>query len=96
MINTIKNKLKWFLQDDKGNYAIVSLPNLPLYIIIFSYIGMMVFRSGTLYHLFDATESGAIFLWSYLEIRNGKSPFRRVLGAVVLIVFLYNAAISAK
>lgn len=91
-----KNKLKWFFQDKDGKYAVVALPNLPLALIIISFIMTTLVHDGPVYNLFNMVQHGAVFLWSYLEIRYGESPFRRVLGAVVMAIFLYGAITASK
>jgi hypothetical protein len=91
-----KKAIRWFLQDDDGNYAIISLPNAPLIIMIVSYIVTMIVHDGPVYGLFSTMLHGATFLWSYLEIRQGASPFRRILGAAVMAMVLYDAAASNK
>ncbi len=91
-----KNKLKWFFQDKTDKYVIGAPPNSPLLIVVISYLMTLIFESGPWNQLFAAVQHGAIFLWSYLEIRYGESPFRRVLGAIIMVVFLYGATASSK
>ena len=90
-----KDLVKWFFKDDKGKYAIIAPPNLPLMLIIIGYVMTTLIHTGPIYHLFSALQHGAVFLWSYLEIRYGESPFRRALGAVVMIAFLYGTITNA-
>lgn len=40
------------------------------------------------HQLFELTTFGFIFHWAYLEITQGESPFRRVLGAGVMVWLL--------
>lgn len=91
-----KNKLKWFFQDKDGKYVIASPPNLPLIIIIIGFAVTTIIHEGPVYNLFSMVQHGALFLWSYLEIRYGESPFRRVLGVIVMGMFLYGAITGSK
>lgn len=84
----LKKKLHWFISDKHGHAVLWQRPNLPI-------IGWLVFM--VISHLLEegsvrsgvATLSSAfLFTWSYLEITEGDSPFRRVLGTIVMIVVL--------
>ena len=79
------NAVKRFLQDDSGRYVVAQWPNLPLYIIMASGLLSRLDVGANAHQLFEHTTFGFIFHWAYLEITQGESPFRRVLGAGVMV-----------
>lgn len=81
-----KLKETWyrFVRDGKGRTVIWQWPNAPI-------IGWALFRlighfsnAGYLKNGFDFLGSAFLFVWAYLEITQGASYFRRLLGAIVL------------
>lgn len=73
-------------RDPKGNFVFAEEPNLPI-------VGWGVFL--ILGHVWDYDgflwlSSAFLFLWSYLEIRSGTTPFRQILGTVVMILLITN------
>lgn len=75
-------------RDDRGRIIIWQNPNPPLYIWAGATILAKLIQNGVLHNLFEATAFIALLVWSLLEILRGVNIFRRVLGAVVLIVSL--------
>lgn len=53
-----------------------------------------VIKRGLWHDLFAALAFGTIFMWSWMEIRSGVSPFRRVLGAGVMAAALLTQVIK--
>ncbi len=82
------NFLKRFFQDDNGEYVVAQWPNLPVYMIMASSLLSRLNIGSAAHRLFELTTFGSIFLWAYLEITQGNSPFRRVLGAGVMVWLL--------
>ena len=72
-------------QDNTGKYVIYQPPNLPIYLIIIGFLGELLVAAGPFHQMFSLLSFGAVFLWSYLEIRFGESLFRRVLGGAIMI-----------
>lgn len=81
-----KNSL---FKDKKGKTVSWQRPNLPIAIWAAASLATKVTENG-LQDLLDLIAFGAIFTWAYLEISDGANNFRRVLGAVVLVVTLYG------
>jgi hypothetical protein len=79
-----------FFKDRHGKVKVWQTPNLPLMLWAVATAANMVARHGSPHKFFDVVAFGAIFTWAYLEVRTGDSWFRRVLGALVLIVTVYN------
>lgn len=69
---------------------IVQKPNLPLFVWAVCTVLVWLTPSGTLEDLLRLINFGALFTWAWLEIFDGVSYFRRVLGAVVMAVLLIN------
>lgn len=78
--------LKKFFQDNTGKYVIGQPPNFALILIACGALGSALFKSGRISVFSELLFFGSAFLWGYLELRYGESIFRRVLGAIVLIV----------
>jgi len=85
---------RFFKNGDTGKWAVVQFPNLPLAIFLIATLVRVVAhpRSGAGTAL---SVVGAVSLswWSVDEIARGDSPFRRVLGAVVLAGVLLDLLI---
>lgn len=80
------SRLDWFFRDpDTGKLAIAQLPNLPLWIFLAATAVRLALHptagAGTAVSVISGV---SIVWWSVDEIARGDSPFRRVLGAVVL------------
>lgn len=81
--------IRRFLSDRNGNIVVAQRPNLPL----LAWAGFAIAASATRGEwsaYFGWLSAAALLTWSYLEIRQGDSPFRRVLGAVVLVALLVS------
>jgi hypothetical protein len=74
-----------FRNPDTGDVVVAQKPNLPLWVFLAATAVRLVFRpEGTLGATVRVVGTLAIVVWALLEIARGDSPFRRVLGAVVL------------
>jgi hypothetical protein len=81
----MQTSLDRFFQDDKGNVVIFQPPNIPITVWAISSVLKLVVNNGNLYSNLDAISFGSLFVWSLMELFQGLSAFRRVLGLVVLI-----------
>jgi len=82
-------KLSGFFKDKKGKLAIVQQPN----ILIILWAGLSVLSKvvdGQISNGISALAAGVLIFWAYLEITDGDSMFRRVLGVVVALFSLYG------
>lgn len=83
----MREALRRFVSDRHGRVVVAQRPNAPL-------IAWAVFAlSARLAHqrwepLLDFLSGAALVTWAWLEIRQGDSPFRRVLGVLVLLALL--------
>ncbi|GHA73800.1 hypothetical protein [Cognatilysobacter bugurensis] len=76
-----------FFRDRDGRVVIGQLPNVPLIGWLVLRVAAWLIPPGHAERLCDAFADGFMFTWAYLELARGDSPFRRVLGAVVLAWF---------
>ncbi|MEY2566705.1 MAG: hypothetical protein QOE35_1234 [Actinomycetota bacterium] len=69
-----------------GRQTIVQLPNVPLGVFILAALARRVFSpTGTPRTVLAVIATGALVVWAVDELIRGESPFRRALGAVVLL-----------
>jgi hypothetical protein len=77
---------RFFRNSGTGKLAIVQLPNIPLAIFIVATLVRSAFHphgaGGTALSVIGAV---SLAWWSVDEIARGDSPFRRILGAAVLV-----------
>jgi len=80
----------WFFRNrDTGEIVVAQAPNLPLWIFIAATAVRLVFQpDGTAGTVVSIVSTVAIVVWALIEIAAGSSPFRRVLGGVVLLAVL--------
>jgi hypothetical protein len=76
-----------FFQNQDGDWKIVQSPNLLLL------LWLLVMGSNALFFNREQNQlavlSGMLlFAWSYDELRQGESPFRKTLGGVVLLAII--------
>lgn len=86
---TLWNKL-WY--DSSGKLSLIELPNIPLLLAGLFWIASLLGAHTKLATTFSNLEFGFLFVWSWLEITTGKSYFRKILGAIVLVAIIYGRA----
>ena len=83
------DKLPDFFRDKDGKVVIIQPPNVPLSLwIILTAISWLAADEYTF--VIKLTAQLVLLLWSGFEVFNGASPFRKVLGAIVL-VYLFGS-----
>ena len=82
--------LRWFFCDpDTGRVVIAQRPNVPLAIFLVTVVvRLVVDPKGGAGDVVRAVGVVSLVWWSVDEILRGTTPFRRVLGAVVLAATL--------
>ena len=82
--------LGWFFRNpDTGEVVVAQWPNLPLSVFLAATAARLVFQpDGTAGTVVSIVATTAIVVWALFEIAAGSSPFRRVLGAAVLLATL--------
>lgn len=85
-----RSGLGWFFRNpDTGAIVVAQSPNLPLSAFLAATAARLVFQpDGTAGTVVSIVATTAIAVWALFEIAAGSSPFRRVLGAVVLVAAL--------
>jgi uncharacterized membrane protein len=86
----IKKKVRDFCSDKDGQLVLAQKPNLPI-------IGWLVFKLASIPVSDQATKTGLetiatffIFTWAYLEVVEGDSNFRRLLGVILITLLVTN------
>lgn len=75
--------LGWFFRNPHtGELVIAQLPNPPLLVWLGGTALQLVVDDSP---LLEAVTSLGLIWWAILELVEGESPFRRVLGAIVLV-----------
>jgi len=74
-----------------GKQGLAQLPNVPIIVWLAALIVAQLLN-GKAQHVAQAVSFGAIFTWAWLELFQGVSYFRRLLGAVVLVVSIMSFA----
>jgi hypothetical protein len=75
-----------FFKSSEGEVVIVQRPNL--LIIAWLIVQVLLFLKIGPSSPFRALATAMLFTWAYMEIDQGKSPFRRCLGAVIMVVIV--------
>lgn len=80
---------RFFRNPETGRLTIVQAPNLPLAIfLVATAVRLVLHPEGTVGTAVSIVGTASLVWWSVDEIARGDSPFRRVLGAVVLAATL--------
>jgi hypothetical protein len=76
---------RFFRNPETGEVVVAQPPNVPLLVWLAATAIRLVFAPhGALGTAVSVIATVSLVLWSLLEIARGDSPFRRVLGGVVL------------
>jgi hypothetical protein len=86
-MTTLRRGFDWtFRSRTTGHQTIVQLPNVPLGVFILAALARRAFSpTGTPRTVLAVIATGALVVWAADELIRGESPFRRALGAVVLL-----------
>ncbi len=86
----IKKKVKEFCSDKSGRLVLAQKPNLPI-------LGWAVFKLASMPVSNQPVKTGLetiatffIFTWAYLELFDGDSNFRRLLGGLIIALLVLN------
>ena len=78
--------LAWLGKDKEGKWAMIQWPNVLLSAWILLFVVNYFYQTRGLKHL----EGAVLFAWAYNELAQGESRFRKILGAVILVIVLVN------
>lgn len=83
----MSKSLSRFFRNREGRVVVGQAPNAPLIGWLVLRVAAWVLPPGITQRLCDAFADGFMFTWGWLELVHGDSPFRRALGAAVLVWF---------
>lgn len=84
----------WWFRDSDGRLTLAQLPNPALWVWLVAVGVGLLDLSDTNATTVAGIRHGALIVWSLDELARGASPFRRVLGAVVLVAQLVSLALD--
>lgn len=77
---------RFFRNPQTGDVVVAQWPNPPLLVWLIATVAQRVFSpEGILGTALSVVATISLVIWSLLEIARGDSPFRRVLGGLVLV-----------
>jgi hypothetical protein len=77
---------RFFRNPDTGDLAVFQMPNAPLAIFLVATVARTIFHPhGAIGTVVSVGAGIALAWWAVEEVLHGDSPFRRVLGGIVLI-----------
>lgn len=79
--------IDWLFRNRRtGEITIGQRPNVPIIVFFVAWVLRRILEpTGTLGTVLDIVVTGALVYWALDEIIRGVNPWRRILGAVVLI-----------
>jgi hypothetical protein len=85
-----RSGIGWFFRNpETGEVVVAQVPNLALWIfLVATAVRLLLHPAGTAGTVVSVVSTVAIVVWSLIEIVAGSSPFRRMLGGVVLVAVL--------
>lgn len=90
MPNKVAHRVKQLCSDKDGKVTLAQSPNLPL-------VGWMAFKAistpisnQSIKTGFESVGTAFLFVWAYLEIVEGDSNFRKLLGVAVMSLIVFN------
>jgi hypothetical protein len=91
----VREAISWFFSDpETGRVVIAQWPNLPLWAFLAATaVRLIASPSGTAGTVVTAVGSISLAVWAVLEVARGDSPFRRVLGGVVLVAIVIGTVL---
>jgi len=87
-MNKVHARISDFFKDKTGNWAIIAFPNVLLTAWVVTMILTKFMYGSALHDSLSSLASAILFAWAYLELTEGTSYFRRVLGAIILAVVI--------
>lgn len=75
----------WWFRSADGSLAVAQLPNPALCVWLVALLLGLLPLSAAHATAVDGVRHGALIAWALDEVVRGASPFRRVVGAVVLV-----------
>jgi hypothetical protein len=77
---------RFFRNPTTGDVVVAQMPNIPLWLFLAATAVRILFRPhGVVGTAVSIVATLSLVVWAVLEIARGDSPFRRVLGGLVLV-----------
>lgn len=91
----MKEAVDWvFKSRETGKITLAQWPNIPLWAFIAASVLAALVKNGSAHTLFSVLAAIALAVWAVLEIVKGVNPFRRGLGAVVLVGMIVSRLLT--
>ncbi len=90
-MTTLRYYADWLFKDlhgRRGGYVIAEVPNLPLLMFIFSIMLGIILYPGLLQTVCIILAYLSFTYWSLMEVRSGRSRFRKLLGILGILSVL--------
>jgi len=84
--------IRSFFTDSNGSLAVVQRPNTPLIVWAIATITRRLTEQGSVDNILAIVSFGALGVWALLEMFDGDSMFRRLLGTIILCITIYRLA----
>lgn len=88
LMQRIKRHADWWFKDltvRKGQYVIAETPTLPLVVFAVSIFISIITYKGFVHVTATLIAYAAVTYWGVIEVRTGKSRFRKLLGIMAII-----------
>ncbi len=76
--------LKDYFKDKHGHIVVWQSPNPPLWAWIVTQALALILNDSTFKDGLGRLGTASLFVWAYLELTSGLSPFRRTMGGLAL------------
>lgn len=80
-----------FFTDSSGHQTIILFPNPPLILWVVFLLAAKFVHAAPWHTWLSVLSTLSLVVWAVLELVKGTSPFRRVLGGVVLLFIGFTA-----
>jgi hypothetical protein len=91
----VSGALRWmFVSRHSGRLVVAQWPNVPLAAFLLLFVVSRIFHpSGSMGTFIRVLGIAALLVWALDELLRGVNPFRRILGAAVLLATVSNLAL---
>lgn len=85
---TKKTFIDWFFKDAHDKWAVIQLPSPLLWLWLILVIATSLLGSTHIGNSLKLLQSAVLFAWAYLELTDGASNFRKLLGGIIFVVVI--------
>ncbi len=87
-MSKIRHLIDRLFRNSEGSIVLWQMPNIWLWLWILATLANYIVSEGLLTLLLQALSMASIIIWSFLEIYSGVTPFRRIIGSILVAVIL--------